>query len=127
VSPGGGAWLGGQLFSAMVIRKPGQVGGGEQGFRAARAPAFSLLFAFCFRCFVTLGSLNPGHPPFPTPWGGGGHKAILATPFAPPPPPPFLPPPEQTPQTTPPPPTPPKRPSSTSCPCPTRTRATTWS
>lgn len=22
VSPGGGAWLGGQLFSAMVIRKP---------------------------------------------------------------------------------------------------------
>jgi cysteine-dependent adenosine diphosphate thiazole synthase len=23
VSPGGGAWLGGQLFSAMVIRKPG--------------------------------------------------------------------------------------------------------
>ncbi|KAI8465835.1 MAG: thiazole biosynthetic enzyme [Monoraphidium minutum] len=25
VSPGGGAWLGGQLFSAMVIRKPGQI------------------------------------------------------------------------------------------------------
>jgi thiamine thiazole synthase len=24
VAPGGGAWLGGQLFSAMVIRKPGQ-------------------------------------------------------------------------------------------------------
>jgi thiamine thiazole synthase len=24
VSPGGGAWLGGQLFSAMVIRKPGE-------------------------------------------------------------------------------------------------------
>lgn len=22
MSPGGGAWLGGQLFSAMVIRKP---------------------------------------------------------------------------------------------------------
>jgi thiamine thiazole synthase len=22
VSPGGGAWLGGQLFSAMVVRKP---------------------------------------------------------------------------------------------------------
>lgn len=25
VAPGGGAWLGGQLFSAMVVRKPGQV------------------------------------------------------------------------------------------------------
>ncbi|CAO3572828.1 unnamed protein product [Mortierella alpina] len=24
VSPGGGAWLGGQLFSAMIVRKPGQ-------------------------------------------------------------------------------------------------------
>lgn len=23
MSPGGGAWLGGQLFSAMVVRKPG--------------------------------------------------------------------------------------------------------
>ncbi len=22
VSPGGGAWLGGQLFSAMIVRKP---------------------------------------------------------------------------------------------------------
>jgi len=25
VSPGGGAWLGGQLFSAMVMRKPADV------------------------------------------------------------------------------------------------------
>ena len=25
VSPGGGAWLGGQLFSAMVVRKPGHL------------------------------------------------------------------------------------------------------
>jgi len=23
VAPGGGAWLGGQLFSAMIVRKPG--------------------------------------------------------------------------------------------------------
>ena len=25
VAPGGGAWLGGQLFSAMVVRKPAHV------------------------------------------------------------------------------------------------------
>lgn len=44
VSPGGGAWLGGQLFSAMVIRKPGQVGDDAPG---------AMLRGGGYECFAT--------------------------------------------------------------------------
>lgn len=38
VSPGGGAWLGGQLFSAMVIRKPADKLVAELGVSAVLCP-----------------------------------------------------------------------------------------
>lgn len=42
VSPGGGAWLGGQLFSAMVIRKPADKLVAELGVSCVLCPVLRI-------------------------------------------------------------------------------------